>query len=252
MLFISALLAIFVANSEWLAPMYERGLHAPIGLVLGDSVFSFSVSHFINDGLMAVFFLLVGLEIKRELLVGELSNRASAILPAIAAAGGMVIPALIYSFFNWGDAYAMRGWAIPTATDIAFSLGVLSLLGSRVPLSLKVFLTAVAVIDDLGAIAIIAIFYTELIAAVLFLSCPTWSDFCCFGFAFYNPACMRLWRGLPPLSPFRCVITPPLKTECRRWRSLSMAYVIPSLILFCRFLLLPMRASIFQDFPYPC
>ena len=170
-LFMAALLAIVAANSEWIAPIYEHWLHAPIGLVLGDKIFSFSVSHFINDGLMAAFFLLVGLEIKRELIVGELCNRASAILPAIAAAGGMALPALIYSFFNWGDAYAMRGWAIPTATDIAFSLGVLSLLGSRVPLSIKVFLTAVAVIDDLGAIAIIAIFYTDSInVAALILS----------------------------------------------------------------------------------
>jgi NhaA family Na+:H+ antiporter len=148
----AAALALIVANSP-LAPTYFSVLKAYVGPL--------SVSHWINDALMAVFFLLVGLEIKREVLDGQLSTWPRRILPGIAAAGGMAVPALIYAALNWGNPETMRGWAIPTATDIAFALGVLSLLGSRVPASMKVFLTALAIIDDLGAVIIIAIFYTS-------------------------------------------------------------------------------------------
>jgi len=151
-LMVAAGLALVVANSP-VSAAYFSALNAYLGPL--------SVSHWINDGLMAVFFLLVGLEIKREVVDGQLSTWPRRVLPGIAAAGGMAVPALIYVALNAGDGEALRGWAIPTATDIAFALGVLSLLGNRVPASLKVFLTALAIIDDLGAVIIIALFYTS-------------------------------------------------------------------------------------------
>ncbi|MBY7786915.1 Na+/H+ antiporter NhaA [Vibrio fluvialis] len=151
-LVIAAAIAMTIANSP-LNEIYQGALHS--------YVFGMSVSHWINDGLMAVFFLLIGLEVKRELLEGALKSRETAIFPAIAAVGGMLAPALIYVLFNSGDAEAIQGWAIPAATDIAFALGIMALLGKRVPVSLKVFLLALAIIDDLGVVVIIALFYTS-------------------------------------------------------------------------------------------
>lgn len=163
----AAVLALLVANSP-LAGIYTAFLEMPVEARAGTLGISKPLILWINDGLMAVFFLLVGLELKREILEGHLSSLRDAALPAFAAIGGMVLPAAIYAGFNWGDAAAMKGWAIPAATDIAFALGVLMLLGERVPAALKAFLLSVAIFDDIGAIIIIAAFYTaELSPAAL-------------------------------------------------------------------------------------
>ena len=158
-LLISAILALIISNSAY-SSYYFGYLEKYIFIGFNEVGLKLSVLHWINDALMAIFFFFVTLEIKREFLQGELSNIKQALLPIIAAVGGMVVPALVYVLINLGDPETLNGWAIPSATDIAFSLGVLSLLGKRVPLSLKVFLTALAIIDDLGAILIIAIFYS--------------------------------------------------------------------------------------------
>lgn len=159
-LMITAILAILIKNSSF-EPLYDNLLEVPFTIALGDAGLSKPVLFWINDGLMAIFFLLVGLELKREVLEGHLSSRDQVALPVVAAIGGMIVPALVFLLFNHHDPALARGWAIPSATDIAFALGVMLLLGDRVPLSLKVLLTSVAVIDDLGAIIIIAIFYTS-------------------------------------------------------------------------------------------
>ena len=158
-LLFSAILALILSNSVY-ADYYFSTLEKYLFIGFNNFGLKLSVLHWINDALMAIFFFFVTLEIKREFLQGELSNIKQALLPIIAAVGGMVVPALVYVYINLGDPETLNGWAIPSATDIAFSLGVLSLLGKRVPLSLKVFLTALAIIDDLGAILIIAIFYS--------------------------------------------------------------------------------------------
>lgn len=159
LLFAAGLLAMLIANSSF-DYIYQAFLDTPVAIQFGEFIIAKPLLLWVNDGLMAIFFFLIGLELKREFLAGELSDPSRVALPVVAAVGGMVVPAAIYIAINWGDPVAIQGWAIPSATDIAFALGVLALLGSRVPSSLKLFLATLAIIDDMGAIAIIAIFYT--------------------------------------------------------------------------------------------
>lgn len=177
LLMLCAVLALYLANSRW-NEAYHHLIETPFTIGFPDYLLSMSLHHWINDGLMALFFFVVGLELKREILVGELADPKQALLPIIAAVGGMVVPALIYIGFNPGG-HTLNGWGIPMATDIAFALGTLALLGDRIPKSLLTFLVALAIVDDLGAVLVIALFYTEtldwtaLAAVFLILGCLT-------------------------------------------------------------------------------
>jgi NhaA family Na+:H+ antiporter len=190
-LLLAAVLAVVCANSA-LATLYGAFLDTPVVVQIGALKIAKPLLLWINDGLMAIFFFLVGLEIKRELLIGELSSFERAFLPAVAALGGMVAPAIVYATLNWGDARAMQGWAIPTATDIAFAVGLLAVLGSRVPTPLKIFLLALAIIDDLGAIIIIAVFYTDNLSLTSL------------GLALIGTLALAVlsWRGVTRLAPY--------------------------------------------------
>lgn len=165
---IATLAALLIANSP-LGPQYDALIHATAEIRIGSVGLSKSLEHWINDGLMAIFFLLVGLEIKREVIDGSLAGVQKAALPVLAAAGGFIVPTAFYAALNWGDSQALRGWAVPAATDIAFAVGICALLGRAVPASLKMFLLALAIIDDLMAIIVIAIFYTDDLSAFALL-----------------------------------------------------------------------------------
>jgi NhaA family Na+:H+ antiporter len=165
LLMVTAALAMIIANTP-LSTFYDLIINTPVHIRIGPLEIAKPLLLWINDGLMAGFFFLIGLELKRELLIGELSDKRNIILPALGAVGGLLVPSLIYIAINYQDPAAIRGWAIPAATDIAFALGILSLLGSRVPISLKILLTSVAIFDDIAAIVIIAIFYTDSISLV--------------------------------------------------------------------------------------
>jgi NhaA family Na+:H+ antiporter len=165
---IATLAALLIANSP-LGSQYSALLQETAEIRIGSIGLSKSLEHWINDGLMAIFFLLVGLEIKREVIEGSLAGVQKAALPVVAAIGGFVLPTLFYAALNWGDSQALRGWAVPAATDIAFAIGICALLGRAVPTSLKMFLLALAIIDDLMAIIVIAVFYTEDLSAVALL-----------------------------------------------------------------------------------
>lgn len=191
LLVFAMLLAMIVVNSDF-APLYKSLLYIPLEIRIGDFEIAKPLLLWINDGLMAVFFFLIGLEVKREVLEGELSDPTKVVLPAVAAIGGVLVPALVFTYFNYDNPNAMRGWAIPTATDIAFALGVLSLLGNRVPASLKLFLLTLAIIDDLVAIIIIAVFYSVEISTLSLVVAG----------AAYAVLILQNWRGVTRLTSY--------------------------------------------------
>ena len=191
LLVIAMALAMIVVNTG-LWPLYKSLLSIPLEIRIGEFEIAKPLLLWINDGLMAIFFFLIGLEVKRELLEGELSDPAQVMLPAVAAIGGVVVPALVFTWFNYGDESAMQGWAIPTATDIAFALGILSLLGNRVPPSLKLFLLTLAIIDDLVAILIIAVFYSVNISTLSLV----------IALVAYAALVFQNWRGVMRLTSY--------------------------------------------------
>jgi len=191
LLVLATLLAMIVVNTG-LKPLYDSLLGIPLEIRIGAFEIAKPLLLWINDGLMAVFFFLIGLEVKREMLEGELSDPAKVVLPVAAAVGGMAVPALVYTAFNHADPMAMRGWAIPTATDIAFALGVLSLFGRRVPVALKIFLLTLAIIDDLGAIVIIALFYSTDISTMSLVVATI----------AYAALVLQNWRGVMRLTSY--------------------------------------------------
>ncbi len=194
-LLMGALVLAIMAENSALKPFYDLLLSTPVELRIGELHLAKPLLLWINDALMAVFFFLVGLELKREVLTGQLSSPSKIILPTLAAIAGIAVPALIYTAVNYDDPAAMRGWAIPTATDIAFALGILALLGSRVPSALKLFLLAVAIIDDIGAIVIIAIFYSGDLSTYMFVVAAA----AIFALAMLN------WRGVTSATPYMLV-----------------------------------------------
>ncbi len=189
---LAALVLAVIAENSVLRPYYNQFLEMPVEMRIGGLILAKPLLLWINDALMAIFFFLVGLELKREVMVGQLSSPSKVLLPTLAAIAGIVVPAVIYVGLNQGDEIAMRGWAIPTATDIAFALGVLALLGSRVPSALKLFLLAVAIIDDIGAIIIIAVFYSGDLSVDMFGV----AALAILALAFLN------WRGVTAAMPY--------------------------------------------------
>ncbi len=256
LIFVTVLALIF--SNTFLAAWYESFLHIPIHIRIGPLELHKSLYHWVNDGLMVIFFLLVGLEVKREILEGHLSSLKQVALPGIAALGGMLVPAVIYLLFNFNNAQAVNGWAIPTATDIAFALGILSLLGNRVPVSLKVFLMALAIIDDLGAIVIIAVFYTAnlslLSIAIAGLALLVLISFNLLGVtkkAFYFLIGLVLWVSVlksgvhATLAGVALAFTIPLKAKDKNGRAFSpLKEIEHSLHFWVAFVILPLFAFV--------